>query len=409
MVGNFMRIEIGYGRERLELDVPETSVAALHRQPPAPPLADPAAAVRAALETPHDFPALRRALTPDDHVAIIVDEHLPRVAYLLTPILEHLRQAKIEPAAVTVLCVPSASKQAWVEELPEEFEEVRIEVHDPGDRRRHAYLATTRHGRRLYLNRTAVDADQLVLLTGRGYDPLLGYSGAAGAIYPALSDESTRLEMCGKLSLTTPGDAGSPVCQEAGEVAWLLGAPFLVQVIEGAGAELLHVVGGSMDSAAEGQRLLDARWRVTLDEPVRTVVAGVAGDPARHEFTDLARALACAARVVEAGGRIILLSQATPPLGPGAESLRQAGNPIQALELIRKQMPIDIAAAFQWASAAQKAQVYLLSGLDPEVVEELFATPLDSAAQVMRLLQSEGPCLFLPDAHKTLAVLKDKR
>src|SRR5262249_40993540 len=159
--------------------------------------------------------------------------------------------------------------------------------------------ATTKQGRRVYLNRSAVDADQLVVLTGRGYDPLLGYSGAAGALYPALSDEATRQGMCSRPSLNVPGPVMLPIRPEAAEVAWLLGAPFLVQVIEGAGEEITHIVGGSMDAAAEGQRLLDARWRVQLDEPVRTVVAGMGGDPARHDFGELAQALACAARVVE--------------------------------------------------------------------------------------------------------------
>ena len=41
-------------------------------------------------------------------------------------------------------------------------------------------------GRRLYLNRTLVDADFVVVLSGRDYDPLTGYAGAEAAIFPAL-------------------------------------------------------------------------------------------------------------------------------------------------------------------------------------------------------------------------------
>jgi nickel-dependent lactate racemase len=403
-----MRIAIGYGREVLELEMPEARVASVRRAPPAPPLSDPVAAVRDALETPHDFPALRRALTPDDHVAVIVDEQLPRLGQLLLPVLEHLAQAHVGPEAITLLCAPHG-RQQWVEELPDQFEDVRIEVHDPSDRRRHAYLATTKHGRRVYLNRTAVDADQLVVLTGRGYDPLLGYSGAAGAIYPALSDEATRRETGGRLSLTVPGPVPWPIRQEAAEVAWLLGAPFLVQVIAGSGEDIVHVVAGSMDSATEGQRLLDARWRVQLDEPVPTVILGLAGDPARHGFGELAQALACAARVVEEGGRIVLLTQAMPPLTAGAEMLREAGNPAKALDALRQQAPPDLAAGFQWASAAQKAQIYLLSNLPADVVEELFATPLDKASQVERLVGTGRACLFLADGHKTMAEVKAEK
>src|SRR5437763_3219905 len=136
-----MRTDIAYGVEHLELEVEASRLVTAHRQPAAPPLADPAAAVADALENPLGFPPLRRALTPDDHVAVVVDEQLPQLPRLLTPILEHLTQAHVRPEAITLLC-PSASSQAWVDELPDAFQEVRLEVHDPANRKRLSYLAT---------------------------------------------------------------------------------------------------------------------------------------------------------------------------------------------------------------------------------------------------------------------------
>jgi nickel-dependent lactate racemase len=360
------------------------------------------------LETPLGFPALRRALTPDDHVAIIVDEKLPHLPQLLAPVLEHLTQARIAPEAITLLCVPSLSRQAWVEDLPDAFAEVHVEVHDPTERRKLAYLATTRNGRRIYLNRTAVDADQLVVLTGRGYDPLLGYSGAEGAIYPAFSDEATRQEMCGRLSLLAPGKTPWPVRQEAVEVTWLLGASFFVQVIEGAGDDIAHIIGGITESSEEGQRLLDARWRTAIAKPVDVVVAGMGGNPARHDFADMARALAAAARVVRPNGKIVLLTQAEPELGAGTALLRQVEEAGEALALLREHKPPDSAAAFQWASAAQRASIYLLSRLSNEVAEELFTIPLDRAGQVQRLLNDAPSYLILADAHKALPVVSEQ-
>jgi nickel-dependent lactate racemase len=399
-----MRLGIDYGRHHLDLEVRDDRLATVHRQPAPPPLTDPAAAVRAALEKPCDFPPLRRALTPDDHVAIVVDEQVPRLAELLTPILEHLAEALVTPEAVTLVCAPPSGKQEWVEGLPDEFQEVRIEVHDPTDRKKLSYLATTKHGRRLYLNRTVVDADQVVVLSRRHYDPFLGYGGGEGALYPILSDEATRKEAFSRLNLAVPGATAWPLRQEAAEVAWLLGAPFLVQVIEGEGEEIAHIVGGTLGSSAEGQRLLDARWRESVVEPATTVVAGVSGDPARQDFADLARALANAARVVQPNGRIVLLTEVTPHTDAAVEMLREAEDPAEVLDEVRRHQTADLLAALQWASAAQKAKIYLLSGLDADMAEELFATPLDNASQAQRLLSADGSCLILPDAHKALAV-----
>lgn len=400
-----MRLGIHYGRESLDLEVRDGSLVSVQRAPVAPALVGPAAAVHAALEAPLGFPALRRALTPEDHVAVLVDERLPHLPELLTAVLEHIAQARVAPEVIALLCPSPSSGQPWLEALPAAFEEVRLEVHDPTDRKKLSYLATTRGGRRVYLNRTAVDADLLVILSDRGYDPLLGYGGAEGALYPAFSDEATRRLLDEQLSLKAPDRQPWPIRQEAVEVAWLLGAPFLVQVIEGSGDDIAHVVGGVADSAEAGERLLDARWRLTVDRPADTVIASVRGDPARHDFADLARALACAARVVQPNGRIVLLSQAAPRLGPAAELLRQAEEPRRALELLRQHHGADRTAAFQWASAAERARIYLLSGLPGETAEELFAVPVEKASQVQRLLGSEGSYLFVEDAHKALAVM----
>jgi nickel-dependent lactate racemase len=398
-----MNIGINYGLEHIDIEVPDTNLAVVHRPPPGPDLANPGAAIRAALETPLDFPPLRRALTPDDHVVIVVDEHLPHLIELVTAVLEHVARGLVPPESVTLLC-PTGNGD-WCEDLPDAWQDVHVEIHSPSDRRRLSYLATTRRGRRLYLNRTAVDADQLVLLTRRWYQPPLGYAGGELSLFPALADEATLKELWGDHSLKIAGES-SPLAEEAVEVAWLLGAPFLVQVIEGAGDAVNQVVAGPVESSAEGRRLLDARWKVTVEQPVDTVVAAVSGDPRRQDFGDLSRALACAARVVEPGGRIILLSQASPSLGGSAEVLLRSEEPEQALAVLQSQSQPDTDVACWWADAARRARVYLLSGLPGETAEELFTTPLEHAGQVQRLLASGGSCLFLQDAHKTLAVLQ---
>src|SRR5439155_13874239 len=141
----------------------------------------------------------------------------------------------------TLLCLPPSSGQAWLDDLPDAFQDVRIEVHQPGDRRKLAYLATTKQGQRIYLNRSAVDADQLVVLARRRYDPLVGYAGAETAIYPGLGEENAIFEHCSKLDQRAPGIEPWPLKQQAKEIAWLVGAPFYVQIIEGSGEAIENV------------------------------------------------------------------------------------------------------------------------------------------------------------------------
>jgi nickel-dependent lactate racemase len=399
-----MRIAMNYGRDRVEFEVADDRLIA-DAQPPMA-LADPVAAIRAALEEPHSFPALRRALTPDDHITIVVDEELPHLAELLVPLLEHIHSAGVAPECMTLLCAPSSSRQAWIEDLPDDFQDVHVEMSDPHDRRRMAYLATTHKGKRLYLNRTLVESDQIVVLCGRRYDPLLGYSGAEGSLYPALGDQETRQEMSHRVNLGLPEATPWPAQRAAMETAWLLGAPFFVQVIESAGDGVAHVVAGTAEASREGQRLLDASWRRRVPQAADLVIAGLSGDPARHTFASLTAALACAARVVQPGGRIALLTEAAPALGPEANLLRSADDPQEILQRLRGKQTVELVPVLQWAGAASQARINLLSGLPDETVEEFFATPLHQAREVQRLLDAGGSCLFLSDAHKMLAIVE---
>ncbi len=416
------QVAIAFGREQVEVTVPDEKLVVGRRGSAAPAIADVPSAVRQALEAPREFPALRQALTPDDHVTVVLGDlgdlgelgepGAPGVPGareagrrdVLLAVLECLLAAGLHPDAITLLALPGApDSRGEVSVLADDFRGVRRETHDPTDRKKLAYLASTRAGRRVYLNRTLVDADQLIVLGTACYDPVLGYGGGLGEIFPWLSDEATRNEFLAKPSESTPGAKAWPARQEANEVGWLLGMPFLVQVIEGQAEEIAHVLAGAAGAVAdEAHRLLDEHWRVTVDQSAELVVAGVSG---RQTFANVTRALACAARVVRPGGKIVILSRAGGALGPSTELLRGADDPAQALARVRQQHLPDSTSAWQLATAARQAQLFLLSEFPAATVEELFTTPLEHAGQVRRLIEAADSCLFLPDAQRTLAVI----
>src|SRR5688572_29804879 len=118
-----MRVTIEYGRRRAELEVAKEALVPSRMVTPLTALPDLADALRSALEHPLDFPPLRAALTPDDQIAVLVDERLPNLPALLVPLLEHLLSAGIRAEAITLLCSPPSTGQPWLESLPESLEE----------------------------------------------------------------------------------------------------------------------------------------------------------------------------------------------------------------------------------------------------------------------------------------------
>ena len=74
-----MRVEVDFQDESLELEIPDEQVVATWRGPAGTgqgtgELTD---TLRAALEAPRDYPALRQAVVPGDRVTIALDPAIP--------------------------------------------------------------------------------------------------------------------------------------------------------------------------------------------------------------------------------------------------------------------------------------------------------------------------------------------
>lgn len=386
-----MNFDLPIGSESWRVAVPDAKLVAASR-------ADAVALpfglrerVRDALEKPYGFEALRRALTPDDRVAVVVDESLPNVAEGIAAILDHLASAGIAMEAVTLLAPPGAIG-SWIDGLPDECADVKTEVHDPDDRKKLAYLAATKSGRRIYLNRTLVESDFAVVIGGRKFDPVYGLSGAEELLFPLLSDVETREAARGNFRYKTP----SPD-PEATDVATLLGSPFFVQVIDD-GARAVDIVAGLPNSLAEGVRRHDTRWRTRIAERPDTVIATVSPNP---RFLELAMAAVNAARIVAKGGRIVVLAPPMDISGEGVAILRGVDDPGDARKILAKARPDDWTACHLWATAARRGLLYM-ANLGADFADELFANAIGNEREVERLLESSERILILPNAHRSI-------
>ena len=138
------------------------------------------AAIHDALETPWDFPPLRQMIVPGDRVVIALDSSISHAAPVLEVLGQTLRDAGVEPDGITVL--KPADGMAGNDEVS--IPGATIVVHDARDRSQLAYLAATKEGRRIYLNRLLTDADVVIPMGRLGYDPILGHRGPWSVHFP---------------------------------------------------------------------------------------------------------------------------------------------------------------------------------------------------------------------------------
>ena len=374
---------------------------------------DVASAAREALAHPLEFPDLARTIMPDDSIVIASRANARVTTALLVELWRLLDRAGVAPQNVTVL---THVEDGLVREfdprssLPDGIRERMHHVpHDPAAAESCGYLGRTASGERVFLARELIDADIVIPVGSAGFDPLLGYRGGAGALFPAFSNaQMVRRGLSAGHDELLPSDT-RPLRQVADEVGLLLGVQFVINVLPGPGTGIRQVLAGQCDAVMrEAQKTLDQMWFVELDERVEMVLVTVESDPSESSWESVAAAIDAARRIVVRDGRIMVLTQLEQPLSTGLEILRRARTPKDALRPIRETLCSDLLIATQVALAADRANIYLLSHLQPEIVEELFMIPIESEAEVQRILETDDSTVIIENAQHAFAVCRPK-
>src|SRR5262245_49111647 len=180
------------------------------------------------VNAPIDYPPLASVVVQGDRVAIPVDPLTPQWPLILGVIVSELGSAGVEPDSVELVVGRPLIKEVR-KDLPQG---IVVREHNPHDREQLAYLASTKRGTRVYLNRFIVDADVVIPVSRINLDPALGLRGPWSIIFPDLSDQPRTY------SKPIPHHPRSEArveshLEEIQEVNWLLGCRLHVGVIAG--------------------------------------------------------------------------------------------------------------------------------------------------------------------------------
>ncbi len=398
-----MRVNVDFHGETLEIELPDEQLVAAWQAPAGHARAEAAEMIGAALDAPRDFPPLRQTVVPGDRVTIAFDPSIPDAGLVLEAIASRLIDAGVEAGGLTVLLTKAASIELE-KSLPAG---TAVAVHDPDDRSQLAYLAATKQGRRVYLSRHLTDADLVVPVGRFGFEPILGYCGPWSVLFPGLANREILEE---HRSLLRPDDDARQESsarsnrEESLEVSWLLGTQFHVGVVAALDG-IAEVAAGRETSVCEqGIAWLDERWTFRPESCAEIVVAGVGCGPEAATLEALAEGLATAMRLVQRGGKIVVLSRAGGPVGPALRHLIDAGGAERGPTLLHgHQKDDDFHIALRIAEAVAWADIFLYSGMDRELVEDLSMVALEKPEQARRLVAQCRSATFVSAADWTRA------
>jgi nickel-dependent lactate racemase len=420
-------VRLRYGSTGLTLTVPR---AATVLQPTrTPPLADPKAAVRAALAGV-DPARLRAGGSGRRRAAIVVSDvtRLMPNAVVLGPLLDLLAHHGLERDDVTLVIATGLHRAS----RPEERERIlgpllarrcRVVDHVARDPATLATLGTTARGTRVEVNRDYLEAD-VRILTGFVEPHLFaGYSGGGKAVLPGIAGAAAIManhgaDMIGHPQATFCVTAGNPIFEEIRAVARQSDPALVVNVTLDERRRLTGVFAGDLvgtHDAAIAQAARQARQPVPHRFDV--VVATNMGYPADLVLYQSVKGLALARRCCEPGGVILLCAECREGLG-GEEYTALLRSHRAPAALLRRLHRAPRTIIDQWqvqvqAQVQSEHEVYLHSALEPRVVEEAHlryaADPSETLAALVdaqrKKLRREPTVCVLPHGQLTVPVV----
>lgn len=404
-----MSLVLPYGVDsRLDVDLPPEILRESNLTPRGNPLSDVASAVASALQEPVAFPPVEQMIIPGDRVTIVLSPEVVQGSVLVGAVLDHLAQHGVGPDQITVLRPPqpeTIGENAGPDKLAACLEgRASLVTHVPGDQTQLCYLGVSPYKYPVYLNKALVEADAVILIGAAQLDSTPGYHGPQAALYPTYADEPVLRRFRSPRAVVPGDECDARVRREVERINLQLGVRFAVQVVPGLGEEILHVVAGDIVAVEkETRRLCEDAWSFEVPHRASLVVATITGPPSQHTWDNVGRALGNAKQVVEEHGAVVLCTDLDQAPMPGIQALIDHEDVQDAVPWICRKRPVDMMPALAIARLLDDARIYLLSGLEESLVEDLEMTVVSNPSEVARLASRDESCLFLADAHRLRA------
>ena len=371
--------------------------------------------------TLYEIASQRKGPKKDLHVVVIVsDVTRPTPTKKLLPhVLNELRKAEIPDSQITILFALGIHRPLSKSEMNElvgddVFNHYRCINHDGNNC---VFVGTTLRGTRVYANKVVLSSDVRVCLGTVELHYFAGYSGGYKSLLPGVCARET-IESNHKLMLQPNAEAGrldSPVREDLEDAGQLIGCDFIVNVVLNAQKQIVKAVAGDPIRAhREGVKVVDSMYIVPITELADVVLASAGGSPKDINLFQAQKALDNAKHALKDGGTIVLAAECPEGLGEKVFErwIHEAQDKQELVDRLDYAFEIGGHKAGILAKLTQKADVYLVSELQKEIVERTFllcSRNLEEALQAT--LNKHGPnarIIVMPFGAYTLPRLQQK-
>lgn len=381
----YMKIEVGFGAGTQVAEIPEENLIKILRadvrsQGPAG-----EQAVLDSLSNPVESLRLKDMVKPGEKISIITsDITRPMPTWAVAPhVLDELYEAGVSKSDITLVFALGAHRPHTEEEMIElvgerVYSEVRCVDSNPADC---ISMGFTRRGTPIDITRIVAEADRRICLGNIEYHYFAGYSGGAKALMPGVSTPEA-IQVNHKM-MTDPDACigkldGNPIREDVEEAAGIVGIDFICNVVLDENKKIIHAVSGDVTAAhREGCAFLDGIYQVKIPELADIVIVSQGGAPKDMNLYQTQKALDNSKFAVKDGGTIILVGSCREGSGNKVfeEWMTSAKSPEEITERIRREFKLGGHKAAAIAMVMAKAQISMVSEMEPEFVRTLFMEP----------------------------------
>ncbi len=323
-----MKVHLAYGKEGLDIQVPDKNLAKVLSLSATTPLAHPEQKIEDALLAPIGSPPLGQLARNAKTVCIAVCDVTRPVPnkVLLPPMLKILEENGIERSKSTILIATGLHRPSTAAELDlilgaDILSRYRVVDHRASVREEQRYLGVTGKNTPVFIDKRYVEAD--LKLTVGFIEPHLmaGFSGGRKMIAPGNAGEDTIK------ALHSPAFLDDPLCREGSieqnplhhellEIAQMAGHDFMIDVSLDANRNITGVFCGDPRRAhAAGVQAVRGFVRATVPGPVDIVITTSAGFPLDLTYYQAIKGMTAALPVLKKGGMLILAAECAEGLG----------------------------------------------------------------------------------------------
>ncbi len=299
---------------------------------------------------------------------------------------------------------------------------VRVRDHDCDDPGRLVYLGKSTSGVEVEINRSVIEADQVILTGTIGFHYFAGFGGGRKSILPGVASRKSCMashfavlnpgEGTGKNQLAVTGNIeGNPVHQAMADACGMVKTAFIVNTVLGPQKRIIACFAGDWREAFEtGCRFYAEQFSYPIREKADLVVVSCGGLPKDINLIQAHKSMEYGCQALKDNGVMILLAECRDGYGHATFFNWFRFSRLDEFEAeLRRRYEINGQTAYSLLAKAQRFRIILVSNLHPEEVRTMGMLPAKNLEEAVEkaeeMLPKDYNAYVIPEGGSVLPVI----